>query len=332
MHSAVLLGLLLSPIPPTSPWSSKAGEVPDGERHVVSVTFSMKMTNFAPTPAQTKPINNDAAPSESGPLIPIGSPDVDPAGGAAGPSAPTQPAGPTPIEADPDTDTRPILRELLAAPGPIQPPKQPVDSSAAALLDHPQPIPPHLEPTEPITGLAENVLLDLTEQFEQESKPQADTPDAGATQPRQAAGADTGPPEPGDTPANTQAEPTAQNEPAEDQPADAPPRTAAEHEEKEDDKPAMVYDEESVDQPIAFNKMARPKQPAVSKRLGESGTVRILVEVGRNGGLIRHAVLDDAGYPRLLAAALAALKGSTFHPAEHEGKPVRSTRIIEYRF
>jgi TonB family protein len=93
-----------------------------------------------------------------------------------------------------------------------------------------------------------------------------------------------------------------------------------------------VYDEDSVDQPIAFKDLARPEQSAVSRRLGDTGTVRILVEVDVDGTLIRHEVLDDADEPRLLAAALKALDDSTFRPAEHKGEPVRSTRVIEYRF
>lgn len=95
---------------------------------------------------------------------------------------------------------------------------------------------------------------------------------------------------------------------------------------------ASVYDKDSVDQKLTFEKKARPKQPMVSKRRGESGTVRILIEVDATGQLVGHEVLDDAGYPRLLTAALSALKDSTFEAAKRQAKPVRSTRVIEYRF
>lgn len=101
---------------------------------------------------------------------------------------------------------------------------------------------------------------------------------------------------------------------------------------EDDQPPAVVHDEASVDQPLAFKSKVRPSPSAVSRRLGETGTIAIRVEVDTDGSLLDYTVLDDAGKPRLLAAALEALEASTFSPAEHEGRAVRSTRVIEYRF
>ena len=95
---------------------------------------------------------------------------------------------------------------------------------------------------------------------------------------------------------------------------------------------AAVYDEQSVDQPIAFDKMARPKPSAVSRRLKEAGTVRIRIEVDAQGRLLGYEVLDATEHPRLLAAALSALEDSTFVAARRGDEAVRSTRVIEYRF
>ena len=98
------------------------------------------------------------------------------------------------------------------------------------------------------------------------------------------------------------------------------------------DTPALVYDEDAVDQRITFEKRVRPRPSMVSRRMGESGIILILVEVDAQGELIHHEVLDDAGFPRLLAAAVKAMKDSTFEPAIRGEQAVRSTRVIEYRF
>ncbi|MEM9110422.1 MAG: TonB family protein [Planctomycetota bacterium] len=336
LHAAIVLGMLSIDVPPASPWSSKAKAVPEGDRHVVSVTFTMKMTDFANAPAFTRPAEDDR---------PLETVPPDPPAAVADPAVTTEQGGssstvpPTdvpPLQPVPETPTQKetILQDLLATPrpvakrdqtrGPLTPP--------AELIDQRETIPPRLAVSELADNLIVPRLPNYTEQLEREIEDHQ-TPD----------------PKPDQTPQEDRpAQPTADEATPPDGPPakETPPSTNGSEqdtpqtkdttdtdEQEEDDRPAaMVYDEKSVDQPIAFDKMARPKLPAVSKRLGETGTVRILVEVDEQGRLIRQTVIDETKYPRLLAAALAALERSTFLPAEHEGEPVRSTRIIEYRF
>ncbi|MEM9345141.1 MAG: TonB family protein [Planctomycetota bacterium] len=325
--------MLSTDVPPASPWSSKAKAMPEGDRHVVSVTFTMKMTDFANTPAFTKPIKDDR------PLEPV--PPEPPAAASAEPivvteqggsSSTVQPTEVPPIQPGPEKPTQKetILQDLLAAPRPITERDQaraPLNTPTE-LIDTPEPIAPRLAVSEPTDNLIVPRLPDYTMQLERESQDrqtrdprrEQDTPDEQTT------GKATPPRQP----------PAEQTPPSTDGSEEDSPQTADTvdtDEQEEDDRPAaMVYDEKSVDQPIAFDKMARPKLPGSSKRLGETGTVRILVEVDEQGRLIRQTVIDETKYPRLLSAALTALERSTFVPAEREGKPVRSTRIIEYRF
>ncbi|XAM01190.1 TonB family protein [Phycisphaeraceae bacterium D3-23] len=168
----------------------------------------------------------------------------------------------------------------------------------------------------------------------QPNAPQTDTP---ATEPAQAETDDHA-----ETDATHDADDAPPVERAAQQPADPPtpetdasPDTPAPREAEREATPsttAAVYDETTVDEPIAFNEQVQPTAPAISRRQGETGVVIVRIEVDATGELVDFDVLDDAGHTRLRDAALRALRRSTFHPAARKGQPVASTRIIEYRF
>ena len=83
---------------------------------------------------------------------------------------------------------------------------------------------------------------------------------------------------------------------------------------------------------IAIAHLPTPEYPFRSRRLGEEGAVVLEVEVLPDGcaGAIR--VVEDPGYPRLVAAAIDAIRKSRFRPATRGGTAVRAVVQIPFRF
>jgi len=75
-----------------------------------------------------------------------------------------------------------------------------------------------------------------------------------------------------------------------------------------------------------------PEYPPRSRRLGEEGLVLLEVEVLPDGRAGEVRVLQSPGIPRLVAAAIEAVRKATFKPALLEGLPVRSLVEIPIRF
>ncbi len=75
-----------------------------------------------------------------------------------------------------------------------------------------------------------------------------------------------------------------------------------------------------------------PDYPAESKRRHEQGLVTLDVEVKPDGEAGTIKVLDDAGFPRLADAAIAAVKAAKFDPALVDGIPVTGHIQIPFRF
>jgi protein TonB len=75
--------------------------------------------------------------------------------------------------------------------------------------------------------------------------------------------------------------------------------------------------------PLATNR--RPAYPVESRRLGEQGTVVLLLTLGEDGSVTQVVLEQSSGYPRLDAAAVAAAWGWRFRPAIAGGTPVVST-------
>jgi len=72
--------------------------------------------------------------------------------------------------------------------------------------------------------------------------------------------------------------------------------------------------------------------PVVARRLGQQGTVRVLVEVGVDGSVVSEQVYVSSGHRVLDAAALEAVKKARFFPARKGGKAVPARIIQPVRF
>jgi protein TonB len=79
-------------------------------------------------------------------------------------------------------------------------------------------------------------------------------------------------------------------------------------------------------------RLPAPVYPRESRRRGEQGTVVLDVDVSADGAVTSVRVIDSAGYPRLAAAAVEALKGHVFPPATRGGRAVPCTLRIPFRF
>ncbi len=77
---------------------------------------------------------------------------------------------------------------------------------------------------------------------------------------------------------------------------------------------------------------AAPEYPPQSRRLGEEGLVLLEVEILPDGRAGRVRILHDPGYPRLVAAAVEAVRKATFKPAMKDGAATRSVVEIPIRF
>ncbi|MFQ5463556.1 MAG: energy transducer TonB [Phycisphaerae bacterium] len=75
-----------------------------------------------------------------------------------------------------------------------------------------------------------------------------------------------------------------------------------------------------------------PKYPFLSRRQGEEGLVLLQVEVLADGTVGDVVVLRDAGFRRLTEAAIAAVRKGRFQPATRDGRPIRATVRIPFRF
>ena len=108
----------------------------------------------------------------------------------------------------------------------------------------------------------------------------------------------------------------------------APPPPAAKSAEESDDTAAgagVRTGAEVVDLPA-------PEYPLRSRRLGEEGLVLVEVEVLANGRAGTVRVVRAPPYPRLVDAAVKAVRSAKFKPAAARGTPVPSLVEIPVRF
>jgi TonB family protein len=75
-----------------------------------------------------------------------------------------------------------------------------------------------------------------------------------------------------------------------------------------------------------------PEYPWLSRKHREEGVVLLEVEVLPSGRPGRITVVEDPGHPRLVDAALDAVRREHFTPATAAGRPVTGTLRIPYRF
>jgi len=83
---------------------------------------------------------------------------------------------------------------------------------------------------------------------------------------------------------------------------------------------------------VADASLPAPAYPRESRLRGEEGTVVVEVTVGADGVASDFRVVDDAGFPRLADAALAAVRKARFRPAVENARAVACRVKIPFRF
>jgi protein TonB len=81
----------------------------------------------------------------------------------------------------------------------------------------------------------------------------------------------------------------------------------------------------------AFRKQVQPVYPSLARRRGKEGVVLLRISISETGQLTRLEVLEDPGYG-FAEAAQEAVRGSSFTPAHHNGKPVAVLATLPIRF
>lgn len=96
-------------------------------------------------------------------------------------------------------------------------------------------------------------------------------------------------------------------------------------------EPAPRTTATTLPMPIAGQTPA-PRYPSRALRRGESGTVRVRVEVGPDGRPSQVSVAQASGSRMLDRAAVDAVRRWRFHPARRDGQPVPGTVIVPISF
>lgn len=75
-----------------------------------------------------------------------------------------------------------------------------------------------------------------------------------------------------------------------------------------------------------------PRYPPISRRMGETGTVVLKVELDEQGHVARSTVATGSGYSRLDEAAQATVQSWRCTPAQRDGRPVRAVALQPFKF
>jgi protein TonB len=103
----------------------------------------------------------------------------------------------------------------------------------------------------------------------------------------------------------------------------------------EDDTPAESNPDRSGDSVLAIPRHEgnpKPPYPAIARRRGYEGTVRLKVEVLASGKVEKIWIKESSGYEILDRSALKTVKDWSFIPARFGGIPVKSTVIVPVTF
>ncbi len=87
-----------------------------------------------------------------------------------------------------------------------------------------------------------------------------------------------------------------------------------------------------VDRPPTVAHLPRPIYPRMSQRLGEQGMVILSALVDERGHVCDIRVVQSPGHPRLVRAAIDALKVARFDPARRDGRTVSCWVAVPIRF
>ncbi|MCL5060438.1 MAG: energy transducer TonB [Candidatus Thermoplasmatota archaeon] len=85
--------------------------------------------------------------------------------------------------------------------------------------------------------------------------------------------------------------------------------------------------------PAGYLNNPNPPYPALSRRLGEEGTVRLSILVNPDGSVARLELARSSGHPRLDRSAMETVQSSwKFEPARRGGRPVAAWVIVPIQF
>jgi protein TonB len=88
----------------------------------------------------------------------------------------------------------------------------------------------------------------------------------------------------------------------------------------------------SAELSAACPERSAPVYPPLSRRMGEAGIALLRVELDEQGHVAAASIATGSGYPRLDAAALAAVRTWRCTPARRNGEPVRAVALQPFRF
>lgn len=83
---------------------------------------------------------------------------------------------------------------------------------------------------------------------------------------------------------------------------------------------------------VSCPERAAPNYPMLSRRLGETGTTVLRVELDEQGRVSSARVVTGSGHVRLDEAALTAIKTWRCSPAQRNGQPVRAAALQPFKF
>lgn len=89
----------------------------------------------------------------------------------------------------------------------------------------------------------------------------------------------------------------------------------------------------SPPRPADYLNNPKPPYPALSRRLGEEGVVRLNILVNPDGSVARLELANSSGFARLDQSAMDTVQSSwKFEPARQDGSPVAAWVIVPIQF
>ncbi len=134
-----------------------------------------------------------------------------------------------------------------------------------------------------------------------------------------------------EAPAETPTDFVVQKQP-EPEPVKVEPEPAPEPEPvKEPEKPVAPVQMSELS--VGCSSRPEPNYPAVSRRMGEQGQVKLRVELDESGKIISVKVLESSGHARLDKAGVETVKNWRCEAATRDGKPARAiaTQVFDFK-
>ncbi|NJD35615.1 MAG: energy transducer TonB [Betaproteobacteria bacterium] len=99
-------------------------------------------------------------------------------------------------------------------------------------------------------------------------------------------------------------------------------------------RPAMPVGPVSLGAELAVSCSERPapNYPLAARRMNESGTTMLRVELDEQGRISAASVATSSGFARLDEAALAAVRNWRCNPAQRNGQAVRAVAMQAFKF